>query len=167
MLPTDLPSLRVPSVQCAGQARPWLPSWLGSPPPAEALLALPQQAFLVNPDLGNRAVLALPYLSFLLELTLSLRKQDRNRHIWASGGNGRQAASLAGKDGTVLALQGVTVGGAGMAEHGWCSSLVHPGMPVGLKEVNRMLCGLCRAPVAGTYSGGWQAALLRPSAQRG
>lgn len=114
-------------MQCAGPARPQLPPQLGSPPPTGALLALPQQAFLVNPDLGNRAVLALPYLSFLLQLTLSLRKQDRNRHIWASGGNGRQAASLAGKDGTVLALQGLTIGRAGMAEQGWHSSLVHRG----------------------------------------
>lgn len=115
MLPTDTSLLQVLSVQCAGPARPQLPPWLGSPPPAGALLALPQQAFLANPDLGNRADLALSYLSFLLKLTLSLRKQDRNHHIWASGGNGQQAASLAGKDGTVLALQGVTVGGAGLA----------------------------------------------------
>lgn len=141
-------------MQCAGPARPQLPPWFGNPPPARALLALPQQAFLANPDLGNQAVLALPYLSFLLELTLSLRKQDRNHHIWASGGNGRQAASLAGKDGTVAALQGVTVGGAGMVEQGWHSSLVRPGRPVGLEGVNPIPCGLCHSSVAGTYGRG-------------
>ena len=97
-------------------ARPRLRPCPGSPPPDGVLLAQPQQVFLANPDLGDRAVLALPYLSFLLELTLSSRKQDRNHHIWASGGNGRQAASCAEKDGTLLALQGVTVGGAGMAQ---------------------------------------------------
>lgn len=44
----------------------------------------PPQAFLANPDPGNRAVLALPYLSFLPKLTLNLRKRDRNCNAWVS-----------------------------------------------------------------------------------
>lgn len=87
-----------------GEAKATSLAW--QPSIGQAPLALPQQAFLANPDLGNWAVLALPYLCFLLKLTLSLRKQDRNHYIWASGGNGRQAAPFAGKDGTMPAPQG-------------------------------------------------------------
>lgn len=86
---------------------------------------------------GNWAVLALPSLSFLLELTLSLRKQDRNCHIWASGGNSQQAASLAGQDGTVWGALKM------LEERGWCSCLVHPGRLLGLERVNPTPCGLC------------------------
>lgn len=145
MLPTDLPSLRV-SVQCAGPVRPQLPHRLGSPPSTGVLLAVPQQAFLANPDLGNWAVLALPYLSFLLKLNLSLRKQDRNCHIWASGGNVRQADRqhlLLGRMGPCWFCREALAVLKTLEEQGWSSSLLHPGRLVVLEGVNLIPCGLC------------------------
>lgn len=135
----------------------------------QAPLALPQQAFLANPDLGNWAVLAPPYLSFLLELTLSSRKQDRNHHIWASGGNGRQAAPLTGKDETVPAPQG----GHWLCERRWRS---RDGMAPWCAQgewwcVNGFILWSLLRPAMLVFPGrmaeAGRAALLRPSTQRG
>lgn len=120
--------------EAAAASPAWLPStcW-GSAGAAPATLSWRALTW----GTRNWAVLALPYLSFLLELTPSLRKQDRNCHIWASGGNSRQAASLAGQDGTLWAALKM------LEERGWCSCLVHPGRLLGLERVNPTPYGLC------------------------
>lgn len=71
-----------------------------------------------------------------------MRKQDRNHHIWASGGSG---VGSAGHTGCTKALE----------EQGWCRSLLALVVPEGVNPTPRSAAGVSHAPV-----GSWDELLL-------